>query len=103
MKTLLEVGGSTLLLPGNTDPSAILKLLVGAKVVRSESHFTKATKENRSGRYIHAQVIQEGRGERISVSCLPDEDVCTPAEWQALCDAENRIAEKEEALPESVG
>ena len=102
MKTLLTVGGSTMLLPQNTDPAAILKLLVGAKVVRSQSHFTKETKEHRSGRYSHAQVIQEGRGERIAVECVPDEDVCTPSEWQDLVNAENLKAEKE-PLPETVG
>lgn len=103
MKTLLTVGSSTLLLPANTDPAAVLKLLVGAKVVRSESHFTKETKQHRSGRYLHAEVVQEGRGERISVSCVPDADVCTPNEWQELCDAENLLAAKENALPETVG
>ena len=103
MKTLLTVGNDTLLLPANTDPAAVLKLMVGAKVVRSESHFTKETKQHRSGRYIHAEVVQEGRGERISVSCVPDDAVVTKDEWQALCDAENLIAEKEEPLPAVVG
>ena len=103
MKTLLTVGSNTLLLPANTDPAAVLKLLVGAKVVHSESHLTNATKQHRSGRYIHAEVVQEGRGERISVSCVPDDAVVTKDEWQSLCDAENRLAENEDALPETVG
>lgn len=92
-----------MLLPINTDPSAILKLLVGAKMVRYESHYTKETKEHRHGRAISAQVIEEGRGERISVACVPDEDVCTKDEWRIRVNAENTAAEKEPALPETVG
>lgn len=104
MKTLLTVGGSTMLLPQNTDPSAILKLLVGAKVVRHQSHYTKETKENRSGRYLFAQVIQDGRqAERISVECVPDEDVCTAEEFADRVRVEDEKAEKETVLPAAVG
>ena len=92
-----------MLLPQNTDPAAILKLLVGSKVVRHQSHYTKETKENRSGRYVFAQVIQDGRSERISVECVPDEEVCTLEEFNERVRAEDANAEKETALPETVG
>ncbi len=92
-----------MLLPLNTDPAAVLKLLVGAKVVRHQSHYTKETKENRFGRYISAQVIQDGRHERISVECVPDDDVCTIEEFAVRVADENALAEKETALPAAVG
>lgn len=103
MKTLLTIGHNTLLLPANTDPSAILKLLVGAKIVRHESRYTKETKEHRSGRYVSAEVIDEQSRERISVECVPDDDVCTLAEFNERFAAEEALAAKETDLPVAVG
>ncbi len=104
MKTLLTIGHSTMLLPQNTDPAAILKLLVGAKVVDDKTHYTRETATHRVGRHIHAQVIEESRhAARIAVACVADDEVCTEAEWQERVNAENAAAEKEPVLPAAVG
>lgn len=94
MKTLLTIGGNTLLLPQNSDPAAILKLLVGAQAGRHDCHFTKETQEHRNGIYLSAYVIPKVGTERLAVECVPDDEVCTEAEWQARIEAANARAEQ---------
>lgn len=82
MKTTLSIGRTTLLLPKNTNPSQLLEMLVGAQVVDAKSYYGPRGEFN-ADLYVSKQVIEREQ-ERISVSCVPDADIVTPAEWDSL-------------------
>lgn len=82
MKTLLSIGRTTLLLPKNTNPSQLLEMLVGAQVLDDKTYYGPSG-EYVSGLYVTKQVIQHEQ-ERISVSCVPDDDVLTAVAWDEL-------------------
>lgn len=74
-----------MLLPKNTEAAKVLELLVGAQVVKNQTHYSPDGKYTGEF-YFDGEVVQSDQ-DRISVSCVPDKDVMTADEWAAKCDA----------------
>lgn len=93
MKALLTINGDSYLIPKTTDLNKIIDLFQGVQRVRQKDLWGPDSARYEDGLHVSREVLADAP-ERVRVELVPDGDVVSRAEWDALEAAHaKRVAE----------